>query len=115
MKGLNRVTLIGNLGNDPEVKNLENNVKVAKFSLATTESYKDENGTLKTITDWHSVVLWRGLADLTEKYLKKGSQIYVEGKLKNRSYDDKDGQKKYVTEIVAEELIFLDKKNDATV
>jgi single-strand DNA-binding protein len=112
MRGLNKVTLIGNLGNDPNVQTLEGNIKVAKFSLATTENYKDSNGQNQSSTDWHNVVLWRVLADLAEKYLHKGSLVYVEGKLKSRSYDDKDGQKKYVTEIVAEQLILLDKKTD---
>ena len=112
MKGLNKVTLIGNLGNNPNVQTLEGNVKVAKFSLATTESYKDSNGQNQSSTDWHNIVLWRGLADLSEKYLHKGSLIYVEGKIKTRNYDDKDGQKKYVTEIVAEQVILLDKKTD---
>jgi single-strand DNA-binding protein len=112
MKGLNKVTLIGNLGNAPTVQTLEGNVKVAKFSLATTESYKDSNGQNQSSTDWHNIVLWRGLADLTEKYLHKGSLVYVEGKIKTRNYDDKEGQKKYVTEIVAEQVILLDKKTD---
>lgn len=112
MRGLNKVTLIGNLGNDPNIQTLEGNIKVAKFSLATTENYKDSNGQNQSSTDWHNVVLWRGLAELAEKYLQKGSLVYVEGKLKTRSYDDKDGQKKYVTEIIAEQLILLDKKTD---
>jgi single-strand DNA-binding protein len=112
MRGLNKVTLIGNLGNDPNIQTLEGNIKVAKFSLATTEQFKDSNGQNQSNTDWHNIVLWRGLADLAEKYLHKGSLVYVEGKLKTRSYDDKDGQRKYVTEIVAEQLILLDKKTD---
>jgi single-strand DNA-binding protein len=110
MRGLNKVTLIGNLGKDPEIQTLEGNIKVAKFSLATSESYKDSNGQNQSTTDWHSIVLWRGLADLAEKYLHKGSLVYVEGKLKTRSYDDKEGQKKYVSEIVAENILLLDKK-----
>lgn len=112
MRGLNKVTLIGNLGNDPDCQILEGNIPVAKFSLATTESYKDKNGQNQSNTDWHNVVLWRGLADLAKNYLHKGSLVYVEGKLKTRSYDDRDGQKKYVTEIVAEQIILLDKKTD---
>lgn len=79
MRGLNKVTLIGNLGKDPEIQQLENNVNVAKFSLATTESYKDKNGQTRTETEWHTVVLWRSLADLAHKYLQKGSLVYVEG------------------------------------
>ncbi len=110
MRGLNKVTLIGNLGNDPTIQTLEGNIKVAKFSLATTENYKDSNGQNQSITDWHNIVLWRGLADLANSFLKKGSLVYVEGKIKTRSYDDKDGQKKYVTEIIGEQLILLDKK-----
>jgi single-strand DNA-binding protein len=110
MKGLNKVLLIGNLGSDPEIKTLEGNIKVAKFSLATTDSYKDENGQTHSSTEWHSIVRWRGLADLAEKYLHKGSLVHIEGKIKTRSYDDKQGNKKYVTEIIAEQIILLDKK-----
>ncbi len=112
MRGLNKVTLIGNLGKDPEIQTLEGNIKVAKFSLATTENYKDSNGQNQSNTDWHNIVLWRGLADFANNYLKKGSLVYVEGKLKTRSYDDKDGQRRYITEIVVEELILLDKKEN---
>jgi single-strand DNA-binding protein len=110
MRGLNKVTLIGNLGNEPAIQTLEGNIKVAKFSLATTENYKDSNGQNQSTTDWHNIVLWRGLAELAEKYLHKGSLVYMEGKIKTRSYDDKDGQRKYVTEIIGEQLILLDKK-----
>ncbi len=111
MKGLNKIMLIGNLGGDPEVQTLEGGtIKVAKFSLATTESYKDDKGQLHSTTDWHSVVAWRGIADLAEKYLRKGSTVYIEGKSKTRSYEDKQGTKRYVTEVVAEQLILLDKK-----
>ncbi len=110
MKGLNKVTLIGNVGNEPEIKTLANDIKVAKFSLATTESYKDPQGQTHAETEWHSVVLWRNLADLTEKYIHKGSLLYVEGKLKTRSYEDEQGKKRYVTEIIAEQILFLDKK-----
>jgi len=114
MRGLNKVTLIGNLGNDPIIQNLEGNIKVAKFSLATSESFKDANGQNQTITDWHNIVLWRSLADLAEKYLHKGSLIYLEGKLKTRTYDDKDGQKRYVTEVIAESFLMLDKVSNET-
>ncbi len=110
MKGLNKVMLIGNLGKDPEVQALDGNIKVAKFSLATTESYKDENGQSHSQTEWHNIVLWRGLAELAEKFLHKGNLIHLEGKIKTRSYDDKQGNKKYVTEIIAEQIILLDKK-----
>jgi single-strand DNA-binding protein len=112
MRGLNKVTLIGNLGNDPSIQTIEGNIKVAKLSLATTEYFKDSNGQNQSTTDWHNIVLWRGLADLANNYLKKGSLIYVEGKIKTRSFDDKEGQKKYITEIIAEQLILLDKKTD---
>jgi single-strand DNA-binding protein len=112
MKGLNKVQLIGNLGNDPDFQVLEGNISVAKFSLATTETYKDKNGVNQSTTDWHNVVLWRGLADLAKNYLTKGSLVYIEGKLRTRSFEDKEGNKKYVTEIIAEQLILLDKKND---
>lgn len=112
MRGLNKVTLIGNVGKDPEIQTLEGNIKVAKFSLATSETYRDNNGQNQSTTDWHNIVLWRGLADLSEKYLHKGSLVYVEGKLKTRTYDDRDSQRRYVTEIIAEQLILLDKKND---
>lgn len=115
MRGLNKVTLIGNVGKDPELQTLEGNVKVAKFSLATTETYKDKNGQSHSETEWHNVVLWRSLADLAKNYLQKGSMVYVEGKLKTRSYDDREGIKRTVVEIIAEQLIMLDKpkNNDA--
>jgi single-strand DNA-binding protein len=113
MRGLNKVTLIGNLGKEPDFQYLEGQVAVAKISLATTETFKDKNGTTQTQTEWHSVVLWRGLAELANKYLSKGSLVYIEGKLKTRSYDDKEGHKRYVTEIMAEQLLLLDKKIEA--
>lgn len=94
----------------PEFQKLADDVGVAKFSLATTESFKDKNGQTHSTTEWHTVVLWRSLAELAEKYLQKGSMVYVEGKLKTRHYDDKEGIKRYVTEVVAEQLIMLDKK-----
>lgn len=112
MRGLNKVTLIGNLGKDPEFQQLEGNVSVAKFSLATTEMFKDDKGKPRSSTEWHSIVLWRSLAELAAKYLQKGSLVYVEGKLKTRSYDDRDGTKRYVTEIIADQLIMLDKRTD---
>lgn len=112
MRGLNKVTLIGNLGNNPEINNLEKNIKVAKFSLATSETFKDDNGQKQTITDWHNIVLWRGLADLAQNFLHKGSLVYIEGKLKTRNYDDKDGRKVYVTEVIGEQILLLDKKTD---
>jgi single-strand DNA-binding protein len=110
MRGLNKVTLIGNLGKDPELQTLEGGISVAKFSLATTEGYRDKNGNQQHETEWHSVVLWRNLAELAHKYLKKGSTVYVEGKIKTRQFDDKEGKTRYITEIIAEQLIMLDKQ-----
>lgn len=108
MAGVNKVILIGNLGKDPEVRHLENGGVVASFSLATTESYKDRNsGERISKTEWHNIVMWRGLAEIAEKYLKKGSSIYLEGKLRSRSWDDKDGVKRYTTEIVVDNLNML--------
>lgn len=111
MRGLNKVTLIGNLGKDPEIKRLEGNIAVAKFTLATSEGYKDESGQVQTHTEWHNVVIWRGLAEMAEKYLKKGSMICIEGKLRTRSFEDKNGDKRYVTEVVGDNIIMLDKKD----
>lgn len=113
MKELNKATLIGNLGKDPEIQTLEGNIKVAKFSLATSESYKDDSGQNHSATEWHSVVLWRGIADLAEKYLRKGSMIYLEGKIKTRSYMDKNNEKRFVTEIIGESFLMLDKPESA--
>src|SRR3954466_13241220 len=112
MRGVNRVMLIGNLGKDPDVQHLEGNIAVAKFPLATTETYKDRTGKLVSQTEWHTVVLWRGLAELAQKYLHKGSLIYVEGRLRTRSWEDKEGNKKFATEIVGDNLIMLDKRGD---
>ncbi len=112
MRGLNRVTLIGHLGKDPEMQFLEGNVAVAKFSLATSETFKDKTGKLISQTEWHSIVLWRGLAELAQKYLHKGSLVYIEGRLKNRSWEDKEGNKKYATDIVGDNLILLDKNEE---
>lgn len=110
MRGVNRVMLIGNLGRDPDVQFLEGNIAVAKFPLATTETFKDKNGKLISQTEWHTVVLWRGLAELAQKYLHKGSLIYIEGRLKTRSWEDKDKNKKFTTEVVGDNLIMLDKR-----
>lgn len=107
--------LIGNLGKDPDMQFLEGNIAVAKFSLATTETFKDKSGKLISQTEWHTVVLWRGLAELAQKYLHKGSQVYIEGRLKTRSWEDKEGNKKFATEIVGDNLIMLDKRSDGTV
>ncbi len=107
MKGINKVILVGNLGDAPEIKTLKGDIKVAQFSVATTEFFKDKEGQRQTHTEWHVVLAWRGLADLAEKYLHKGSLACVEGKLKTRSYQDKDGKTCYVTEIIAQEITLL--------
>lgn len=112
MRGVNRVMLIGNLGKDPDVQYLEGNIGVAKFSLATTETFKDRAGKLISQTEWHTVVLWRGLAELASKYLHKGSLVYIEGRLRTRSWEDKEGNKKFATEVVGDNLIMLDKRAD---
>lgn len=105
--------LIGNVGKDPEIRHLESGVAVATVTLATSERYKDRTtGETKEQTEWHNVVLWRQLADVAERYIRKGTQIYVEGKLRTRSWDDPQGQKRYVTEIVADSLQLLGKRGD---
>ena len=113
MRGLNRVMLIGNLGKEPEMQFLEGNIAVAKISLATTETYKDKTGKLISQTEWHTIILWRGLAELAQKYLHKGSLVYIEGRLKTRSRVDKDGIQRNETDIIADNLVMLDKKNDS--
>lgn len=114
MRGVNRVMLIGNLGRDPDVQFLEGNIAVAKFPLATTETFKDRAGKLISQTEWHTIVLWRGLAELAQKYLHKGSLVYIEGRLRTRSWEDKEGNKKFATEVVGDNLIMLDKRTDST-
>jgi single-strand DNA-binding protein len=107
---VNKVILIGNLGKDPEVRRLENGAVLASFSIATSESYIDkQSGDKKEITDWHDIVLWRGLAEVAEKYLVKGTKVYVEGKLKKRSWQDKEGLTRYSTEVVGDEMTILSK------
>lgn len=113
MAGVNKVILIGNLGKDPEVRYLEGGTAVAKFTLATSENYKDKTtGEKKTLVEWHNIVVWRGLAEVAEKYLKKGSQIYIEGKLRSRQWQDKDGVTRYITEIVADTLQMIGKRDE---
>ncbi|MEO8568746.1 MAG: single-stranded DNA-binding protein [Ginsengibacter sp.] len=112
MRGVNKVILIGNLGKDPEIQYLEGNIPVAKILLATTETYKDKLGKLMSQTEWHNVVLWRGLAELSQKYLHKSSLVYIEGRLKTRYWEDRDHNKKVATEIIADNLIMLDKRSD---
>ena len=108
--GLNKVTLIGHLGADPELRYTEGNIPVASFSVATNESYKDQNGTLVERTEWHRAVAWRRLAEILAEYLKKGSKVYLEGTLQTRSWEDKDGIKRYTTEVVVNDFVFLDSK-----
>lgn len=117
---LNKVMLIGNVGKDPEVRYLENNPsaqpgtnpKVAQFTMATTERFRDRNGETRENTEWHNIVAWRGLADLAEKYIRKGSQIYVEGQIRTRSWTDQAGAKQYRTEIIANAIQLLGRKSD---
>ena len=113
MAGVNKVILVGNLGKDPEVKYLDNGVAVANFSLATTENYKNKEGEKVSQTEWHNIVLWRGLAEVAEKYLKKGSSVYIEGKIKTRKWEDKDGNTRYNTEILADNMTMLGGKKDS--
>ncbi|GAA4830683.1 single-stranded DNA-binding protein [Algivirga pacifica] len=110
--GVNKVILIGNLGKDPEVRTLDTGVKVATFTMATTENYTDREGQRQSQTEWHNIVLWRGLASVAEQYLRKGSKVYIEGKLTTRSYE-KDGVTRYITEIVARDMNMLDSRSDA--
>lgn len=112
MRGVNKVVLVGNLGRDPDIQYIEGDIPVAKFPLATTEIRKI-NGNLASETEWHTIVLWRGLADLAQKYLKKGSLVYVEGKLRTRSWEDKDKIRRFQTEIIGENLIMLEKRKDS--
>tara|TARA_B100000902_G_scaffold204089_1_gene194597 strand:+ start:1187 stop:1585 length:399 start_codon:yes stop_codon:yes gene_type:complete len=107
MAGVNKVILVGNLGKDPEVRYLDSGVAVANFSLATTENYKNKQGERVSQTEWHNIVLWRGLAEVAEKYLKKGSSIYVEGKIKTRKWEDKEGVTRYSTEILGDNMTML--------
>lgn len=109
---VNKAILVGNVGNDPEVKYLEGGTAVARFSLATTEVYKNRSGERVSQTEWHNVVVWRQLAEFTEKYISKGRQLYVEGKITNRTWEDKDGNKRYTTEIVANSIQLLGRKPD---
>lgn len=107
MSSINKVILLGNLGKDPEIRHLENERTLAKFSLATNEVHKNKQGEKVTTTEWHNVVLWTPLAEIAEQYLSKGRQIYLEGKLTHRSYTDKEGQTKYVSEIVGKDMVLL--------
>lgn len=110
---VNKVILIGNAGKDAEVRHIDNGVAVATFSLATSETYTAKDGEKVTNTEWHNIVAWRGLAEMAGKYIQKGRQLYIEGQIRSRSYDDKDGIKRYVTEIVANSIQFLGRKEDS--
>lgn len=109
MSGVNKVTLLGNVGKDPEVKYLDSGVAVASFPLATSETFKDKAGEKQTVTEWHNIILWRGLAEVAEKYVKKGSKLYIEGKIKTEMTEH-EGVKKYYTKIIGRELTMLDSK-----
>ena len=111
MSGINKVILVGHLGKDPEVRHLEGNVTVASFPLATSETYNKDGRKIEQ-TEWHNIVMWRGLADVAAKYLQKGKLVYIEGKLRTRSFEDKEGHKKYTTEIIAENFTILGRKSD---
>ena len=113
MASVNKVILIGNLGKDPEVRHLEGGVAVARFPIATSESFKDKSGQKQERTEWHNIVVWRGLAEVAEKYLKKGNSVYIEGRLRTNNYQDKDGVQRYSTEIVADNMTMLGGRNDS--
>ena len=107
MGSLNKVMLIGNLGKDPEIRHMDNGAVKASFPLATTEVYKSADGARQERTEWHNIVMWRGLANLAEKYLRKGKQVFIEGKLTSRSFEDQNGVKKYIHEVVAEHIVLM--------
>ena len=109
---VNKVILVGNVGKDPEVRHLDTGVAVANFPLATSETYLAKNGEKVTTTEWHNIVLWRGLAEVAEKYVTKGRQLYIEGRIRTRNYDDKDGVKRYITEIYGDTMQMLGTKGD---
>ncbi len=114
MAGVNKVILIGNLGRDPELRKIANGTSVASFSLATTERYNDKSGERQDHTEWHNIVAWGKLAELVNQYLKKGRSAYIEGRLTTRSWDDKDGNKRYKVEIVANQIQFLGGRGDSS-
>ncbi|KIO43911.1 single-stranded DNA-binding protein [Sanguibacteroides justesenii] len=109
---VNKVILIGNVGADPEVRYLEGGVAVTRFSLATTETYNNKNGERVSQTEWHNIVLWRNLAQIAEKYVKKGMTLYIEGRLRTRTWDDQNGNKRYTTEIYGDTMQMLSRKQD---
>jgi len=107
MSGVNKVILLGNLGRDPEIRNLESGAKLASFSLATNRTFKGQDGKRVDETEWHNIVLWGNLAELAEKFLAKGRQVFIEGRIRTRQWEDKEGQKRYTTEIVGENMTFV--------
>jgi single-strand DNA-binding protein len=109
---VNKVILVGNVGKDPEIRYLEGGTAVCSFPLATSESYRNRDGEKITNTEWHNIVLWRGLAEIAERYVKKGTQLYIEGRIRTRSWDDKEGNKRYTTEIIADNMQMLGRKPD---
>ena len=111
---VNKVILVGNVGKDPEIRHLDSNIAVANFTLATSENYTNKAGEKVTTTEWHNIVCWRGLATVAENYVKKGNQVYIEGKIKTRSYDAQDGSKRYVTEIYADTMQLLGRKSEGS-
>ena len=111
MSGINKVILVGHLGKDPEIRHLEGNVTVASFPLATSEMY-NKDGRKVEQTEWHNIVMWRGLAEVAAKYLFKGKLVYIEGKLRTRTYEDKEGIRRYTTEVVAENFTLLGRRSD---
>ncbi len=106
-RSLNKACILGNVGRDPELRYTNNGKAVATFSIATSTSWRDQNGTTQEKTTWHNIVAWDKLAEICNNYVKKGKQVYIEGRIENRSYDDKDGNKRYVSEIIATDLILL--------
>ncbi|RYD81335.1 MAG: single-stranded DNA-binding protein [Sphingobacteriales bacterium] len=112
MSSVNKVILIGRLGKDPEIRYTNDSTPVANFSIATSEYYKDKNGERQESTEWHNIVAWRQLAEISEKFLHKGKLVFIEGKLRTRSWEDKDGNKKYATEVVADNITMLGRKED---
>jgi len=109
---INKVILVGRVGRDPEVRHLDNNATVARFTLATNETYKNKNGEKVTNTEWHNLIVWRGLAEIAGRYIKKGTMLYVEGKIRTRSWDDKEGNKRYTTEIEVDNFQMLSSRSE---
>ena len=114
MSGVNKAILVGNVGKDPEVRHLDNGRSVAKFPLATTERYKNKEGERVERTEWHNINMWSPLAEIAEKYIRKGSKLYVEGRIQTRNYEDASGNKKYFTEVEVRDMIMLDSRGEGT-